>query len=962
MRLVLFIIFLFSGVCAFAQQPSHFVIGAQELAGIDVYNLIQDDDDNYWIATDNGLYVYDGHSFEQINCAEMRDNSLFNFVKDKDGRIYCNNLNGQIFYVEDKQCRVYATLPDSLISPEIFLALLEDEHLVISCNDIVMCVGTNEFRSLDVDDEIETSGLKIDRVTDGRVLSFDWVGGRLIELTVDGMEMTKINFDTIYYLYFVEIDDIIYGFDVRANVACKLIEGKLTPIDFDIQRRNSNELMRMHSVGGEIWGLSNSTGALVYDEHLKPKYNGEYVFSDQYISATYCDSEGNILHGTFGGGIIVIPNKHVVDVQYPLGNSKVTRIERGPESSLLLGTLDGRVVQVLSDDSVNSIVDNQIKDVNMLRYLDDVNQILSNEPNLVAYSFDSGKSSFVAYVSVKDVERIFEEAYLITSNVSVHLYLPNNGDLPEEFKGRTRQDGQFYYLDSVMGRTYCANYDSTTETIYVGRASGLRLSKGRENFWDIMLGNEVVLANDIIAFDGKMYVGTNLHGVLIFENDSIVGQWNTGTGLASNTVQQMQVHDGIMYLATSDGFQLLNTNGEVQLLLNRSDGLLSNNVADFVVQNGYLWLVVQNQIQRIPMADLTAPTFTPTARIEALVVNDSLLDYRTSASFNSKQRKFLFKIGGPSLKFKDEIIYEYRLVGLDDSWQQNAYEENTVEYKSLPTGEFEFQLRAICRGKASETISYPFRIYAPFWQTWWFIVLVVVCFIAVTIIIYRIQIRRQKRLAQQMNELNASKLTAIQSQMNPHFIFNALNSIQDLVLKQDTENSYSYIVKFASLVRRTLNYSDKDLIEFESELKLIDLYLSLEKLRFKEEFDYTFETGEVDNILVPPMLIQPFIENSLHHGLLHKEGKKEISIRFEIEDVLICTITDNGVGRARSREIKERQNKSHESFSGNAIKKRFEILKQNYGGDLGFKYIDLYDGEEAIGTKVQLRIPMQKRF
>ena len=199
--------------------------------------------------------------------------------------------------------------------------------------------------------------------------------------------------------------------------------------------------------------------------------------------------------------------------------------------------------------------------------------------------------------------------------------------------------------------------------------------------------------------------------------------------------------------------------------------------------------------------------------------------------------------------------------------------------------------------------------------------------------------------------------------MNPHFIFNSLNSIQDLVLKGDVDNSYTFITKFSNLVRRTLSYSEKDFIDFEQEIKLLELYLSLEKLRFKDELTFTIETNGIQDIQIPPMLIQPFLENALIHGLLHREGKKELSVYFKLEGALICEITDNGVGRKRSAEIKERQKSQHESFSTQAIKKRFEILESHFQNELGVEYVDLIDDNgDALGTKVILKLPTRHSF
>lgn len=228
--------------------------------------------------------------------------------------------------------------------------------------------------------------------------------------------------------------------------------------------------------------------------------------------------------------------------------------------------------------------------------------------------------------------------------------------------------------------------------------------------------------------------------------------------------------------------------------------------------------------------------------------------------------------------------------------------------------------------------------------------------------ITKMELEETRKRLEIEKQFRASELKAIRSQMNPHFIFNALNSIQDLVLKGNIENSYSYITMFSNLVRQTLTYSENEFIEFEQEIKLLELYLSLEKLRFKKDFNFEISANNIDDIMLPPFLIQPFIENSLVHGLLHKEGEKKLKITFELNEDLICTIEDNGVGRERARAIQERQRKTHDSFSTKAIQKRFEILSNVFNGKFGYTYQDLYEKDEPVGTRTVLVIPVKHQF
>ncbi|WP_074407859.1 MULTISPECIES: sensor histidine kinase [Aquimarina] len=212
------------------------------------------------------------------------------------------------------------------------------------------------------------------------------------------------------------------------------------------------------------------------------------------------------------------------------------------------------------------------------------------------------------------------------------------------------------------------------------------------------------------------------------------------------------------------------------------------------------------------------------------------------------------------------------------------------------------------------------------------------------------------------NELAFLQLKSLKSQMNPHFIFNSLNSIQDLILQQNTDASYDYIVLFAQLVRNTLNYSNKDFIAIDKELEFLEIYLQLEKLRFEDDFTYTIEHTNTEGLSVPSLIVQPFIENALIHGLLHKAGKKQLTIDFTFADDLLCTVTDNGIGRKEAKKIQARQGGHHESFALEAIQQRLEILKEQYGTGVGYQIFDLYDNGYATGTKVEIRMPFQKKY
>lgn len=215
----------------------------------------------------------------------------------------------------------------------------------------------------------------------------------------------------------------------------------------------------------------------------------------------------------------------------------------------------------------------------------------------------------------------------------------------------------------------------------------------------------------------------------------------------------------------------------------------------------------------------------------------------------------------------------------------------------------------------------------------------------------------QKQL-QAEYQYRQSELKALKAQMNPHFLFNAINSVQALVLKGDKHEAYRYLSKFSHLTRQNLHMSEKHFVYLDQELELIRNYLDLEQLRFNHTLTYEITgTDDLEEIRVYPMIIQPFMENAIKHGLFHKPGPKTLKVHFEKAEVLICTIEDNGIGRDAARVLQQNQSVPHDSFSTGAIEKQLELLGIQYETELGFSISDIEDQGQLSGTRVVLKIP-----
>ena len=220
----------------------------------------------------------------------------------------------------------------------------------------------------------------------------------------------------------------------------------------------------------------------------------------------------------------------------------------------------------------------------------------------------------------------------------------------------------------------------------------------------------------------------------------------------------------------------------------------------------------------------------------------------------------------------------------------------------------------------------------------------------------------QSELRQNSLEL---EMQALRAQMNPHFIFNCLSSINRFIIKNETEAASDYLTRFSRLIRMVLINSQKSLITLEDELEMLKLYLDMERLRFKNSFNYNIHfknTVDTGAILVPSLLLQPFCENAIWHGLMHKEGLGQLDISISMEEkILHCEITDNGVGREKAAELRSRSVEKEKSLGLKITKERLALFNKNNDSETFYEIEDLFDeNNEAAGTKIKLQILLKE--
>ncbi|MFI5186867.1 MAG: histidine kinase, partial [Chitinophagales bacterium] len=388
--------------------------------------------------------------------------------------------------------------------------------------------------------------------------------------------------------------------------------------------------------------------------------------------------------------------------------------------------------------------------------------------------------------------------------------------------------------------------------------------------------------------------------------------------------------------------------------------------------DGSVWLSKPSEIYRFDPGNIFLKSSIPSASIESIRVFSSsgkILDKfkslqhfwieptRPSLSYNENNLQINFI--GISFENYQGLQYSFKLNGLDSNWSQP--ERNTsVTYVKLSPGHYTFYIRA--KNTASDwsaPASFSFFIKTPFWETWWFRLMVIVAASGLIVFIFRYRLKQLKTRSEMQNQIREMEMKALKAQMNPHFIHNALNSIQSLIINNRSSEASHYISKFAKLLRQVLENADKNLISLDKELYSLQLYVDLEKLRMNMDVDYSEQVEEnilTSEIKIPPLILQPFVENALWHGLSYKEGNKKIVVSItEKDDWIICEITDNGIGRKKAAESLKPFPEGSFSKAVNITNRRLSDFNQSPNKE-PISFIDLEENGKVTGTTVIVRI------
>jgi ligand-binding sensor domain-containing protein len=557
-----------------------------------------------------------------------------------------------------------------------------------------------------------------------------------------------------------------------------------------------------------------------------------------------------------------------------------------------------------------------------------------------------------------------------------------NGFACLSFNGR-RPSAQFYPLQGKLDFQVFGFCEDDSGALYIGTfKAGLYRLRGDSlvNISSLYRMNEENFFT--LKYRAGKVFAASLNGVLVFD-------------LASNTLKRITDLDGLnselvysveftrdgryLWIGTNQGINRLDLrryfeNGAIIIeSFGKQEGFagVECNNGIWEDEDGTLWFGTVSGLIRHQPFNLRRNLVENNTLIQSvrLMNEDTLLS--DSSWLPSDYNTVSFYYRGICLTNPDKVLYQRKLEGLaqDREWSVPT-NENYIKYTNLAPGKYTFKVRS-CNNEGlwnKKETSFTFFIRTPFYLTWWFILLAAFLLFSAIYAVFMFRIynikKKQRQEFERRVEMSKIELKALRSQMNPHFVFNSLNAIQHYIFNTKSDEAIRYLNKFARLVRIILNNSEKPTVTVGEDIEALKLYLELEQMRFEGKFDYEIiveESVDPDYDIMPPLLMQPYVENAILHGLNPKPGKGKLTIRLHSENnFLICTITDNGIGRESSAEIRRTMppNK-HRSLGMKITEDRLRILNEINNSRLSVTVTDLKDETGgALGTRVELFVPL----
>ncbi len=986
--LVILLLLLAHGF-SMAQDPSfnHYTED-DELPSNQVYGLAQDENQILYMVTDKGVVIYDGYEFKTLTVKDgLKDNCVLRINQDQFNRIWLTTLANTSNYIEQGQLK-QSPFSDALSKMDAHEHYVQ--HIFVSReNQIIINYDLPGVYAVDS-------------------------SNNLVKITnhlnqVDGATICIIELENGYYWDLLEIPEIDPDFKSQVEV----VENRYY-ITTKVTSRTDHHRKELVKIGDREFLFSHFTRLF----HFKDgKYLGEKVFEKEILSLNYDTLTNDVWIGFSKGGTRRYQEANL-DGQFDayLDSESVASILIDHERNYWFSTTDNGVFRANNLDfptyKVNSVFegDNRIT-------------ALAATDSVLFFGTYSGRLFKMRYTSSSDFEMIPIDA-VSGNGIIRRIHISSQGTILIFSNSLFEIDsnGKLVNLKKYQSYPY-AFIDLPDGNRLISQTSGIRIFTSNTEYTEFNQGDgymkvtEIFRANDgkywfssrpygifswspgdsvpqkvnslgklkdqrSLSFSelrGNMVLAPAGYGIVINQPDTLISINMQDNGLSSDIIDALLVQDSnLIWAGTNNGInriqfgEKLTDRPEISIF-NTRNGLPSNKVNNLVIFKGDIWAGTGRGLVQISQNSQSKP---PLAKpfFEYLIVNEADTVRDTLKWELGPRHPYDLKFRFKSISYYQphNIYYHYFMDGVDDdNWTSTRDQE--VRYPGLHSGDYTLYIRAdISPSTSQKGIPENLDGYSVFsvqidkqvYEKSLFKVLVALLAALVAFLLVRMIIKDIRERERNKQRLLLAEKNALMAQMNPHFIFNSLNSIQHYIIEQDAENANLYLAKFSKLIRKILDNSKKKQIPLKEEIDTITLYLNLEKLRFEDRFDFKLKkSADLDpyGIMIPPMLIQPFVENAIWHGLMPLNTKGILSIIFKRQGArMIVIIEDNGVGRQNAGKKKRIMN--HAPTGVKNVSERIELINKMNPEPIFLNTIDLMEPDgTAKGTRVELSIPISNQ-
>ncbi len=966
-----FIVFLLFQTSLLAQIPGLTQFTTNNgLPSNTIYDIAQDEDGFIWLATDYGISKFDGLTFKNFTVTDgLPGNEILALYKDSKNRIWMTAFNGSIGFIQNDHFYNKDNLAflNKLQFPKFIDDVFED-----SKGKIWFCQNSNTIKVLNPDLSIENYSniynikltfssffvedihqkvhlltyLKrnnkikvITKLISKKSNLLTWKDFNSSQFSSSTIEKINNNFGMLLR----EEDEII------KNISTHLIS------------EQNNFLARTYKIGKDYWITNLNDGVYIFnkkDNFSSPKI----ILKNTKSTRAYVDSENNIWIGSQSNGLFLFPNLKVQGIQFEDIRKNNLYSVNIFQDKLVLGNEISEVV-ILNKENLQTIATLKV-DKNQVR----IKQLTSHKNQLFIldnFSIHQLNSD----LKIKSIKNMYDADFLKTNLKNFKLIsIAGNEIYTANSNGVGKINKTSFFTEKLWDQRSTSIFYSGNDSLWIGTTNGLYLQNaGVTKKYDI--GNQFN-KSIIYALENSssgLLVGSNTNGLGILKNGKfkIISKED---GLLINYIKSIFVDTkNNIWLSSNLGLNRLEFDGNNNLIRLKSytisDGLYSNDVRDCYVYENKVYVATSNGLNIIDISTEENSIPPPKIHINEVLLNNKNIDKTNNQKFDYQSHNIQFNFSGISFKSLGNITFKYRLLGLEPNWIETK--NNTVRYSSLPPDNYTFEIKAISKNNL-ESINpsiFAFTIKPPLYKTWWFISIAVGTLLLLIIYLFyrrNLKIKQNEKIKENISNL---RYKALNAQMNPHFINNLLVNIENLVNKGELEEVKGSLSKFAVLVNLILQSTKSNLINLTDEIEMAKLYLELQKLRFHKNTSYTINTAsisqeELENILVPPMILQPIIENSFKHGFKEENKINHLIVNFNIEnkEFLICEILDNGVG------IQKSDNSSTSSSSGisfSNINERLQLINESKSEENLVIVSNVTDEfNTLVGLKVTLKIPL----